>query len=912
MTQENSSPSPQAARTSEIVSVKLDSLDDRVRDIMEALREVLLSAGKNRLSDLLPWLGKGENPDSLAEAEEIAEVYSIAFQLLDMVEEQVALEARREREMELGPEAEKGLWPRVLKSLKHEGFSETEIAQAMKSVRVEPVFTAHPTEAKRPSVRERHRALYDRLLELNGSGLTKRQKDRARDEFMMALEALWNTGEIHEERPTVERELRNVLFYLREVFPETLEQIDDRLERAWRDAGFDSDTLQDVGEGPRIRFGLWIGGDRDGHPFVTAETTRDTLAELRRQAIKLYRRELANAAYQLTVTAPSHPASEALTSRIADLARELGSEGDYILSRNPDEPWRSFGYLLRARLEQNESHSVDELASDLTLMKDSLEAIGAHRLAEKIVDPIMDKLEAFGFHLADLDVRQNSEFHDKAFSQILVKAGVEKGDSFASWPEDERVAFLTKELESSRPFLHPNHSAGDEADAVRDCYRVLAGHRRNRGAGLGSLIVSMTRQLSDLLLVHLFAREAGLTEEVEGRPTCALQVVPLFETLEDLDNAAGIVDAYLSHPVTQRNHEVTTDPDTPTQQIMLGYSDSNKDGGILASQWGLRSGQEAISEVGKKHGVRFRFFHGRGGTISRGAGPTNWFMRALPHGSLSGDFRMTEQGETIAKKYAYPENAAYHLESLEACVTRSTAKHLLGEPEEDFGLDLFPRLAEASRQAYRELLEADGFMTFYRQATPIDALELTRMGSRPSRRTGGASLDDLRAIPWVFSWTQARFYLPGWFGAGTALEAIRSEQPEKYQELTETIGKSTFARYVFTGVETNLFSANLELMRAYAGLVKEEDVRVRFMDLIESEHTLLRERLADLFPRSIEERRPRYAKTLAIREEPLRVLHQQQVELLREWRSGSDDLNELPRSLIFSISAIASGLRTTG
>jgi len=326
----------------------------------------------------------------------------------------------------------------------------------------------------------------------------------------------------------------------------------------------------------------------------------------------------------------------------------------------------------------------------------------------------------------------------------------------------------------------------------------------------------------------------------------------------------------------------------------------------------LRSGQKAIAEVGEKHGIRFRFFHGRGGTISRGAGPTNWFMRALPHGSLSGDFRMTEQGETIAKKYAYPANASYHLESLEACVTRSTVKHLLGEADEDFGLDLFPRLSEASQQAYRELLEEEGFMTFYRQATPIDALELTRMGSRPSRRTGGASLDDLRAIPWVFSWTQARFYLPGWYGTGTALETIRTEQPDEYQKLTETIRQSTFARYVFTGVETNLFSANRDLMRAYAGLVKEEDVRAKFMERIEGEQSLLRERLADLFPRSIEERRPRYAKTLTIREEPLRVLHQQQVELLREWRASGDESAELPRSLIFSISAIASGLRSTG
>ncbi len=550
-----------------------------------------------------------------------------------------------------------------------------------------------------------------------------------------------------------------------------------------------------------------------------------------------------------------------------------------------------------------------DLAEDLDLMHDSLATIGAGRLAENTVGPITRKLETFGLHLAELDIRQNSEFHDRAAAQLLAAAGIEDGPDFASWPEERRVAFLSEELESPRPFLHPRQSAGQEADAVRDCYRVLAEHRRTRGAGIGALIVSMTRQLSDLLLVHLFAREAGLTTVVDGKPTCPLQVVPLFETLDDLANGAGIVDSFLAHPVSRRNLSVASDPARVTQQVMLGYSDSNKDGGILASQWALHQAQDAIAKTGKDHGVAIRFFHGRGGTISRGAGPTNWFMRVLPHGSLCGDFRMTEQGETIARKYAYPEDAAYHLESLEACVTRSTVKHLRENTQQDPGIDLFPRLARASTKAYRQLLETEGFMQFYRQATPIDALEQTRMGSRPSRRTGGASLADLRAIPWVFSWTQARFYLPGWYGAGTALETLRTEAAKDYQRLADTISASTFARYVFTGVETNLFSANLELMRAYASLVEDNAVRERFMQRIEGEYQLLEERLADLFPKPIRERRPRYAKTVALRDEPLHVLHLQQVNMLREWRASG---GELPRELIFSISAIASGLRTTG
>ncbi len=905
MSKSTSSEKPQQ----ELVASGLETLDTEVLEIMTCLQEVLKSTGQSHLADQLPWLAKNGGDASQESPQQTSEIYSIAFQLLDMIEEQVSLETRRKREARFGAETEKGLWPQVLKSLSDSGFSEQDIAGAMQHVRVEPVFTAHPTEAKRPSVRERHRDLYDQLLRLEAPDQTWHERSEAREEMLTAMEALWSTGEIHTERPTIERELRNALFYLREVFPETLAQIDRNLEYAWQQAGFDPATLREHGGGPKIRFGLWIGGDRDGHPFVTADVTRDTLSELRRQSLKLYRRELRTIAYQLTVSSPVHSVPEDLNRRVEALSEILGAEGTYILDRNPEEPWRAFGFLLRAQLDADLNVSAEGFCADLDLFYDSLIAIGMNRLAGQFIRPIQRKFAAFGFHLAELDIRQNSAFHDKAAAQLLEAAGVEDAATFADWTEAARVAFLTRELQSPRPFLHIDQSAGPEADAVRECYRVLVDHRRQRGAGVGSLIVSMTRQLSDLLLVHLFAREAGLTEANGESRVCPLQVVPLFETLDDLANGAGIVDDYLSHPAVRASLEVSAEGAIKSQQIMLGYSDSNKDGGILASQWALHDSQTSISAVGRKHGVELRFFHGRGGTISRGAGPTNWFMRALPHGSLTGDFRMTEQGETIARKYAYPESAVYHLESLQACVAHATVRHRLGEAKQDPGIDLIPNLAKWSTETYRDLLETEGFIAFYRQATPIDALEQTQMGSRPSRRTGTASLDDLRAIPWVFSWTQSRFYLPGWYGVGSALDRLHREQPEDFQRLEDTILSSTLPRYIFTAVETNLMSADLELMNAYAGLVKDEALRKVFMDKIENEFRLARTHLARLFPRQIHIRRPRYAKTLALRDKPLRILHQQQIELLREWRQSDE---EITRGLIFSISAIASGLRTTG
>lgn len=915
-------PPPQTSQ--EITAAGLASLDKEVREIMMVLQEVLETAAHPELAQGLPWLPEQEEASVPSDPADSAQVNSIAFQLLDMIEEQVAHQTRQQRETTLGPESERGLWPRCLASLRDDaGLDEAAIASAMRAVRVEPVFTAHPTEAKRPSVRERHRELYDLLSELESPILTIREREQVKQDLVTAIEGLWMTGEIHVERPTIERELRNALFYLREVFPQAVEEMDRHLAWAWEHAGFDPTTLRaEGGGGPRMRFGLWIGGDRDGHPFVTADVTRKTLGELHRQAIKMHRSGLVTAAYELTVSATDHSPPESLSSRIAELAAILGSTGNAILERNPDEPWRAFGFLLRARLEAATEGEKGDLAAeystDLELMRNSLVEIGANRLAQRHVIPLMRRLEIFGLHLAELDVRQNSAFHDRAMGQLLVAAGIEGGADFPEWPEEKRVAFLTEELETARPFLHLDQSAGDEADAVRNCYRVLVEHRRSlNGAGVGSLIVSMTRQLSDLLVVHLFAREAGLTEATKhGVPVCPLQVVPLFETLDDLHRAAEIMDSYLGHPIARASlaHSGAAlegdGSENPTQQVMLGYSDSNKDGGIIASQWALHDAQEAIAEVGRRHSVGLRFFHGRGGTISRGAGPTDWFIRALPHGSLGGDFRMTEQGETIARKYAYPENAGYHLESLAACVTQATALHRdPAAATPDPVIDLMPQLADRSQEAYRQLLESPDFIAFFRQATPIDALEQTQMGSRPSRRTGTATLDDLRAIPWVFSWTQARFYLPGWFGTGTALSRLESEAPEDFERLIRSIRDSVLVRYVLTGAETNLVSADLEIMRKYASLVKEEEIRDRFMERIESEYRMAQAQLAKVFGGSVEERRPRFAKTLHLRDKPLQILHQQQVELLREWRERG---GEIPRSLVFSISAVASGLRTTG
>jgi phosphoenolpyruvate carboxylase len=899
-----------------------DLIDERLQYLLGCLEDALISTGETELLPFMPWSGR--EPVAGAAPDGLPQLYSIGFQLLNMVEERVAAEIRRERETVLGAESIRGLWPQALRDLKAAGLTPEQILTVLSEVRVEPVLTAHPTEAKRSSVRERHRALYVEMVRNEFPKYTDRERRRIRERVVTTLETLWRTAEIHLVRPDITSELRNATHYLRDLFPAAIDRLDLHFTQAWRDAGLPLELLRSAGNIPRLSFGTWIGGDRDGHPLVTPEVTEKTLVELRHSAFKLLEGELLELSSQLTLSRYLTPVPSELQIRIDHLAATVDAvEGvREILQRHEEEPWRQMALLMALRLHEQIKgqpgyRTIGCLGADLTLLSTTLAEAGCHLLEEDAIRPLRHKLEMFGFHLATLDIRQNSEFHDKAICQLLTAAGVEDGPNYAAWTEDKRLAFLNTELESTRPFLHDDMSAGKEADDVLDTYRVLVRHRKDWGnSGLGALIVSMTRQASDLLGVYLLAREAGLMERTAEGLVCPLQVVPLFETMDDLDGSPEILRTYLAHPVTRRSQALGH---FTSQQVMLGYSDSNKDCGILAAQFALQRAQSALTQVGRECGVTLCFFHGRGGTISRGAGPTHWFMAALPNGAMSGGFRMTEQGETIAQKYANLANATYHLELLVAGAAVTTAHHRYLPPVADPCEGFMARLGNSSQAAYQQLLGAEGFIEFYRQATVIDALENARIGSRPARRTGkqGFSISDLRAIPWVFSWTQTRFYLPGWYGVGSGLAALKQQDPAEFAAFKQALPHSTFMSYVLTNVETNLASANLELMQSYAALVTNVALRDEFLGRIIAEFECTRSLLAELFDGEMRTRRPRMAKTLEIREAPLRVLHLQQIALLRDWRghltNGKTEAAEalLPK-LLLSINAIASGLRTTG
>ena len=590
---------------------------------------------------------------------------------------------------------------------------------------------------------------------------------------------------------------------------------------------------------------------------------------------------------------------------------------ELLLERLPVEI--SLNQVSQLRAGAGNYERAEELTADLCALRDALIEVGALRLADSDVRPVLRAVQIFGFHLAQLDIRQNSVFHAKALSQLMDAAGLD-GSQWEEWSENERLRFLEKELRSPRPFLHASASAGPEADAVLGCFRVLAAHIARCGAdGIGALIVSMTRRLSDLLIVYVLAREAGLTRSLPEGLVCVLPVVPLFETLDDLEAAPSILGTFLEEPMTRRSLDFLSwnwgrERLPITQQVMVGYSDSNKDSGIFASQWGLQKAQARLAQLGRDAGVRIRFFHGRGGTVSRGAGPTHRFLEALPNNSLGGDIRLTEQGETIAQKFGHSVTATYNLELLLAGVTATTIEHERSAPMSPPLAPVLERLSRSSQRAYRRLLDTEDFLTFYRQATPIDALEHSRIGSRPSRRTGKPSLADLRAIPWVFSWNQARFYVPGWFGAGSGLAALTEAE---LADISGQIRTWPFLHYVLTNIESSIASTDLELMQAYAGLVEDAALRERFMKIIVDEWNLTREMLEKLRGAPMADRRPRMLRTLKLRADALRVLHLQEIHLLQKWRAcraAGDEVaaEKMLPDLLLSINAIASGLRTTG
>jgi phosphoenolpyruvate carboxylase len=900
--------------------------------LLQAFKKVLIENDEVELATQVPWIYEREPDFSLGNPEKLLHLYSISFQLLNLCEVNGAVQNRRSKEEKNGLKSVNGLWGMVLNDLHEKGASEQLILDHLSGIDVEPVLTAHPTEAKRPVVLGLYRELYLLVVKRENSMYTSYEQDEIRYDIKKILHKLWHIGEIFMEKPAVDSELENVMHYFYKVFPLVIHYHDFKLKQAWREAGFDPARISDTDKFPGIRFGNWVGGDRDGHPLVTADVTRNTLSDFRVYAFRLIRSNLEDLAENLSIYLEKEMLHPEFNSRMLGLVEEVGSS----VENDRYEPFKRYLHLLIRKLPTEKAsgsrtilqdadtsyRNSKELELDLYILKRALTECGVHSLSAYDVQKVIRHLKVFGFHLAHLDVRQNSRYYEQALFDIIKISLPSKHKSLSN-NRQELEQFILNELNHNRPF----HSRIENLDSdiskeVVGTFLTLADHIRNYGEkALGSLIVSMTRDVYDLFTVYLFAREAGMTRHSADSMVCPLPVVPLFETIEDLKESPRMLHEFLSHPVTRKSlayQQQVHNRTTPVQDVMIGYSDSNKDGGIISSAWHLYDAQVKLAEIGFKHGVNIRFFHGKGGTISRGAGPRHWFLRSLPDTTVNGLIRITEQGETIERKYANKANAAYNIELLVAGTAHRSLISKIEKPGDDrVRREVFEFMAKESIRIYQELTVHPSFISFFEQATPIDAIESSRIGSRPARRTGRKSLEDLRAIPWVFSWTQSRMHISGWYSVGSTLWKMKQTVPDMYASLKELALSDNFLRYVLTNIDTSLAATDEDIIRLYSSLVSKEKVRTEILDLLLTELTLSREMMLDLLEVPIKERRANHYHSTRLRAEALLPLHKEQVALLGDWRNAkvkgkTAESEQLLRRLLQSVNAIANAMGTTG
>lgn len=883
--------------------------------LVDLFKSMLESVGEGDLADMLPFDGQ-EISEMLSNSyDKLTQAIGICFELLNLAEENAATQFRRKSETHLGVESIRGSWGETLGEWKKAGKDEREIAKLLHQIKVTPVLTAHPTEAKRLTVIGIHRALYLLLVKRENPNWSPSEQMELNREITSLMERWWRTGEIYLEKPRLKDERNNLMHYFVKVFPEAVRLTDQRLRDAWSTMNFSSELMEWPEQFPSIQFGSWVGGDRDGHPFVTPEFTASTLKLHRQAALKMIQDQLYNLAGKLSFSTYRIKVPDELLQEIQTTAKFFAEKGQRALDRNPSEPLRQFVNLLLVRLDNTIAdnrnlgeagffQSARELSDELKRLRQQLIDLGAVQIAKQWLFPVERMVQSFGFHLAKLDIRQNSDYHEKAISQILEASGYDH-HNYTKWGEEKRLEFINQELKRNRPFLVPGTSVGPEADNVLGYLREVKSYVDRYGSeGIGAIIVSMTRSLSDLLLIFIFLREVGLHRE-------NLPVAPLLETIDDLIAGPEIITAYLNHPILIQQRKQSP---SFKQEVMLGYSDSNKDGGILTSRWNIYKAEENLTKAAKEMGVELCFFHGRGGTISRGGGKIHRFLDSMPPGSMSGHVKLTVQGETIANQFANRLTATYNLEMLVA----GTARQAMTEPKDSKDerlYEMMDRLVDVARTSYRKLLDHPNFIDFYTKATPIDVLEQSKIGSRPARRTGQRSLDDLRSIPWVFSWNQSRFNLSGWFGTGIALDAMKKQHPADFEQLKVLVKEWPFLKYRLIQIESNLLHADTDVMKKFAGLVEDPQTSKELMDLILSDYQYSLEHIENIMGESVETRRIAKLENTKLRKEALMVLHEIQLNYLSKWRAlpaESKESSDYLIQLLVLVNALSGGLKGTG
>ncbi len=877
------------------------ALEEEVRALGKAYR-----AGDADAGDRLSLLVSG---CSVEQANVLIRAFTSYFQLINLAEDNERVRRIRRREAENAPAPRRGSIREAIGMLKDRGMSADDLRALLSRAQVRLVLTAHPTEARRRTIIDKQARVFRIIRDLDERRPLPAEVERARVRLASTIAELWSSNEVRAVQPTVLDELHAGLIHFRQTLVHVVPQIYRDLEEALEDLYPD----EFIPVPPFLTFGSWIGGDRDGNPNVTPQVTAAALQIMKDAALDFLDHRLGELAGRISVSTyiagPARdlePLLESYRAMFPDVVAEIEE-------RNADEPYRQALTLVRERVRAARDGrpggyaSASELVADLRLVEQSLLAQREPLITRGDLHDVIRQAEVFGFHFARLDLRDHSRRHETALAEVLAVTGVHP--SYSCLSEPEKTALLAKEIADPRPLVPVDLSTlSPQAREVVETFRLtrelLAGPHRD---AIRTYIISATESPSDVLEVLLLMKETLLAGV--GGENAQLQITPLFEQGASLAAAREIMSRLLEEPVYRTAVRSWGD----TQEVMIGYSDSNKEIGYLASSWALYTAQLQLAQVFEEHGIDFTFFHGRGGSIGRGGGPTNVAILAQPPGTVRGRIKLTEQGEVVSARYSLPEIAYRELELVAGAVLVSTVG-ALPQPAPDrmaVFTDALSRMAAWSAEHYRDLVYGDpDFVKFFQQATPIDEIARLKLGSRPARRTASDRIEDLRAIPWVFSWTQARILLPAWYGLGTAL--ARGRDTFGLALLQEMERDWPFFSALLSNAEMALAKADLRIAERYVELVEPAEMRERIWARIRREFEQTRELLLavtgqtalldrdPVLQRSIERRNP-YV-------DPLSFI---QVDLLRRLRRGGSSETYL-RPVLLTINGIAGAMKNTG
>jgi len=775
------------------------------------------------------------------------------------------------------------------------------VEEVLDDVLIEPTFTAHPTEARRKTVKSKLREVANHLETLDERLLTDKERGQVERDIDAEVTSLWQTPQVRRRRPSPEDEARNVQWYLENTLFDIVGEVYDELEDS-----FDEEFAEKIDIPKLFEFRSWAGSDRDGNPYVTPEVTTNTLERQRAVVLERYREEMKELSGTLSQEGGRIDVGEAFEKSLAADRERLPGIADEAESRYPGEPYRQKLKLMRERLDRvgdvrpGGYDDVDELRTDLDMLATSLRSNSADSVAEAHVDPLRRRVDTFGFSLASLDLRDHQENHTEAVTEALARQDID----YAEMDEEERVDVLTECILQDEHVIdiEDTRDISDTAARVLERFDSLSDWQEEFGIqAIDTYAISMTDEPSHVLEVLFLADQADIVE-LPGH--CGLDIVPLLETERALSGARRIMGTLFENEAYAQALEARDN----TQEIMLGYSDSNKENGFLAANWSLYKNQRRLAEITDDFDVTMRLFHGRGGSISRGGGPMNDALLALPNNTITGQVKFTEQGEAIAEKYANPRIAERNMEQMLNAQIRSRyrAMNQPVEEVEDEWVDAMDTMADAARDEYRDLLETEGFVEYFEQATPITVIEDLNLGSRPASRTGERNVEDLRAIPWVFSWTQSRCILPGWYALASGIRAYLDGGGD-VETLQEMYAEWPFFRTRIDNAAMALGRTDMEIAEEYANLARPE-LRERFFPRVTEEYEDAVDLVTDIASRDHTIDRDWLRESLRRRNPYVDPLNLLQTHLLRQTHRTEDE----ERTLRLTVKGIAAGMKNTG